>query len=240
MGETVIGLDSKVSTNPNDSTSGTHNDPSTQSPTTKRRGRPAGTTNRATSTEETELLGLADVEGPKQVAVEIPAPAETKKRGRPKKEDTPTPVIPKIDSTQIQLLLVTISGVVASRPGMEIWNLTPQESKQIAEPLANILSKNAAVAAMSNEHADAIALVVACFMVFLPKTLLYISTKPKKPKNGDNVNYESRKSTQSAHESRTPENDSRRNAGERTRSTKNANQNFGGQLYELIPTIGGI
>jgi hypothetical protein len=240
MGEANIGRIEGIDTNTNGTAGSNPNDPSTQGTETKRRGRPPGTGTK-TRTEETELLGLASLEGPKPVAVEIPTPAEGKKRGRPKKQESENNVtIPKVDSMQIQLLLVTISGVIASRPGMEIWNLSTQEAKQISDPLANILSKNAAVAAISNEHADAIALVVACFMVFLPKALLYISTKPKKPKDGETVNYEPKRNAKPAHEVPKTPVDSGANAGERTRTAKNASKNFGGQLYELIPSVGGI
>jgi hypothetical protein len=183
-------------------------------------------------------LGLSDVSEPKVVSIDIPGAEEApkKKAGRPKKSAAPQ----KVDSTQIQLLLVTVSGLLASRPGMEIWNLTTEESKQIAEPLANILSKNQALANAVGEHADSFALVTACFMVFLPKVILYMASKPKKPKEGQKVNYGTEPATKPQQQERTIRGTSESNVRPNTRAAKNANQNFGGQLYELIPSIGGI
>jgi hypothetical protein len=205
---------------------------SSTSTTGKKRGRPPGT-----KREETQLLGLSDVGEPKVVSIEVPGAEDQskKKAGRPKKAAPQ-----KVDSTQIQLLLVTISGLIASRPGMEIWNLTPEESKQIAEPLSNILSKNEALANAVGEHADSFALVTACFMVFLPKVILYMASKPKKPKEGKSVSYGTEPVTKPQQQERPLRGTSEQNVRPNTRAAKNVNQNFGGQLYELIPSIGGI
>jgi hypothetical protein len=183
-------------------------------------------------------LGLSDVNEPKVVSIDIPGADEApkKKAGRPKKAAAPQ----KVDSTQIQLLLVTVSGLIASRPGMEIWNLTTEESKQIAEPLSNILSKNQALANAVGEHADAFALVTACFMVFLPKVIIYMSTKPKKPKEGQKVNYGTEPATKPQQQERSSRGTSEPNVRPNTGSPKNANQNFSGKLYDLVPVVGGI
>lgn len=206
----------------------------------KKRGRPPG------RTSEKEIVSeLVNVE-PKIISIDLPGAdqqdePQKKKAGRPAGTQKKTPAKnAKVDSTQIQFLLATVSGLIASRPGFEIWNLSPDESKQIAEPLAKILSKNSALANVSSEHADAFALIVACFMVFLPKIIMHQAMKPKKAKQGENVNYGIEKSTKPQQQERTNERNDRSNVRPSTSTAKNVNQNFGGQLHDLIPVIGGI
>jgi hypothetical protein len=121
-----------------------------------------------------------------------------KKRGRPPGSATKKKTAAKkksgqqMDKNQIKQLLQTVSLMTASRPGMEVWALTDSECDQIAEPLANILSKNEALSKMSEGSADAMALVMACFMIFIPKFLQWKATKPKKAKQGEKVNYGTR------------------------------------------------
>lgn len=86
-----------------------------------------------------------------------------------------------IDSTQIFVILKTMSAVVASRPGMEMWALTDQEVKSIADPLNNIIAK-ADKSGMLTQHADAVALVVACGTILLPRIIMTI-TMQKAVKN---------------------------------------------------------
>jgi hypothetical protein len=185
-------------------------------------------------------LGLVDLE-PKIVSIELPG--EEKKEEPKKKPATVKKAAAKnqkVDSTQIQLLLVTVSALIASRPGLELWNLTADEAKQLATPLSNILSKNEALANMSNEHADSVALIAACFMIFVPKLLIYYSTKPKKPKEGEKINYGIERPTKSQQQERETKGNTGPNAGQRTSAPANINQNFGSQLHELISPISGF
>jgi hypothetical protein len=185
---------------------------------------------------------LANVAQPKAIEIELPGEDQEdkpkKKPGRPKASK---PKQTKVDTKQVELILLTVSGIIASREGMEVWNLTAEESKQLAEPIANIMAKNEALANVAGEHADAFALVMALFAIFVPKFLVWNATKPKKPKKGELVKYEStRKPAELQKQKGTtgsgPTNDDR----QPTHTPKTAGANFGGQLYNLVPTIAGI
>lgn len=100
---------------------------------------------------------------------------ETVKRRKTRKKKDQSP-----DTTQLDLMLMTVSTIVASRPDCEHWLLTEQEIKSVTEPLARIIAENESLKAMS-EHADAIALVMACFTIFVPR-LIITSQKVKEKK----------------------------------------------------------
>jgi hypothetical protein len=240
MGETVskesngsVETDSGTSAETS-GTSGTSGNTSTETTTTtkRKRGRP----------RKSETAKSAETT-PKLVMVDVPGADDTEKSEKKTKKSTKkksTKKAAQVDSTQIQMILLTISGIVASRPGMEVWNLTADEAKQIADPLANILQKSEAVANVTSEYADAIALVTACVMIFVPKFLLWQATKPKKPKNGEKINYGTQQLARSTNETRkNPGSDS--TANRRTTNGKpNATQNFNGQLSAIIAPIAGI
>ena len=90
-----------------------------------------------------------------------------------------------IDNTQIAAIISTVSTLVASRPNMAHWQLTPQEIESLATPLSQIMEKSAALAQLG-EHSEAIALVTACFTIFVPRIVISSSMKPKK-ENKKNV-----------------------------------------------------
>ena len=75
-----------------------------------------------------------------------------------------------IETSQIETLIKTISVMVSSRPGQEHWLLLDSEVKAIAEPLTNILKDSSAFSSIS-EHSNAVALVVACITIILPRTI---------------------------------------------------------------------
>ena len=75
-----------------------------------------------------------------------------------------------IETNQIETLIKTISVMVSSRPGQEHWLLLDSEVKAIAEPLTNILKDSNAFSSIS-EHSNAVALVVACITIILPRTI---------------------------------------------------------------------
>ena len=75
-----------------------------------------------------------------------------------------------IDTNQIETLIKTVSIMVSSRKGQEHWLLLDSEVKAIAEPLTNILKDSNAFSSIS-EHSNAVALVVACITIILPRTI---------------------------------------------------------------------
>lgn len=155
------------------------------------RGRGTGTTEGKLREEN---LGLSDVKEPKIVAVDVPnaspTPAEDKpKRGRPAGSTSKKKQPPKakaaaahVDHTHLSILLVTVTGIIASRPNMLPFAFTMEEANQIALPLSNILAKNEGFAAATNEYADHIALVIAAATIIIPKFLMYQAMKPQSEK----------------------------------------------------------
>lgn len=213
-------------------------DTSTSSTTSGRRGRgrPPGST-----AEKKKLSQLANVNEPKATSISIPGedkPTAPKKKSPVKKKKA---AAKKTDSTQVQMLLLTVSGIIASRPGMEVWNLSPEESLQLAEPISNMIAKNEALNNVTSEHADAFALVMACFMIFVPKFIMHQASKPKKAKQGEKVNYgKSIEPTKPRNEKGTAARSVGPDAGQSTHAHKTNGTDFGGQLSSLIPTVTGF
>lgn len=88
---------------------------------------------------------------------------------------------PIINNSQVGTIINTVSGIVASRPNMAHWQLTPQEVDSIATPLTNILAKSEAFKGLE-EHGDSVALVTACLTIVVPRIILTVATMEKKPK----------------------------------------------------------
>lgn len=109
-----------------------------------------------------------------------PTPAEPQKKQRRKpstkkkqKDEGP------LAETQLQALILTASSIVATRPGCEVWALKPEEAKQLAQPIANMIAKSERLQNMG-EYADAIALVTASVMIFGPRAYIFASQQKAK------------------------------------------------------------
>ena len=89
-----------------------------------------------------------------------------------------------VDSESVEKLLLTVSGVVATRKGMEHWQLSKQECKTIAEPLVEVLDKYD-VSKTFADNAPEIALAVACISVAVPRVM--ISAQKRKVKKDDGM-----------------------------------------------------
>jgi hypothetical protein len=234
MGEKVTGNIGGTSTEgTNGTTGGTSTSTNTTSPSNSRgRGRPPKN-------------GESDQKIPRLVSVEVPGTEESKeapkgKRGRPagnaKKKAAPK----KADHTQISMLLITVSGIMASRKGMEPFALSMEEANQIAVPLSNIMAKNEAVAGIAGEYADHIALLFACMTIFIPKYLIWRAMNPKQEKKGENKNNVQpiRPATTGNNEKGpTPGSDKPFNG--RSANTSNV-ASFNGDLSSILPPIAGI
>ena len=125
-----------------------------------------------------------------------------------------------IDTNQIETLIKTVSVMVSSRKGQEHWLLLDSEVKAIAEPLTNILKESNAFNSIS-EHSNAVALVIACITIILPRTIKSISDINKKKKEKKEVlkNVEPRRSE------RKNINNDKRNNGNVTAYDKNNGSN---------------
>ena len=152
----------------------------TSSTDTRTTGRTGGTGTGGTGTggktkgEEKVISSMADVEEQKRLE------RNAKRRERYAKQKAEGTLKPKkvnnkktkevIETNQIETLLKTVSVMISSRKGQEHWLLLDSEVKAIAEPLTNILKDSNAFSSIS-EHSNAVALVVACITIILPRTI---------------------------------------------------------------------
>ena len=104
-------------------------------------------------------------------APEQPKPKRTRKK---KKEEMQI-----IDKANLNLMIAGLSAVIASRPDCEHWLLTEQEIDSITTPLCAMMAESEALKNMG-QHANQIALVMACITVFMPR--LMITAKKQKEK----------------------------------------------------------
>lgn len=193
MGEEVIRSDQTGKRNAESNST-----KATEAGTRTRTGTGTGTGTEKKPTEKSS--GLLSVNQEKPIEVEIPSEISeeqkksernakrrenyakkkaeeggTVRKRKSKKSDT-------VDVTQLNILIGTISSLVASRPNMEIWLLTEKEIQSITEPLGRIIANNENLKAMS-EHTDGIALMMACVTVFLPRVIATTKIKKENKKN---------------------------------------------------------
>lgn len=223
---------------------------STSTTETKSRGRgrtgSGGTGGRGQQTEEEKLPKLVpvDVPGKEEEKAEIDAKLEEKRkkdrerkaRSRANAKSSPRSKgktkAPSMEILQLKPILMTVSTMVASREGFEIWALSEAEINTLCEPIENMLAKTSALEKVG-ENSDAIALAIACFTIFIPKFLMWNSTRKQKkaqvvtnyarpnPTTGTSGRNETGKTGTSPKPS----------GGEATVSS----QNFSGDIASLIP-----
>lgn len=127
---------------------------------------PAGDSN--TGGEKEKLIPELAILKEEKTEAPKPKPAKKKRKKVVKKNDS------TFNAEQITAIIMTLSAVMSQSETGKIFTLSELEAKQIAEPLANIIAKNDAFAGLS-EHADSVALVSACFMIFIPKIFVYLT-----------------------------------------------------------------
>ena len=125
-----------------------------------------------------------------------------------------------IYTNQIETLIKTISVMVSSRPGQEHWLLLDSEVKAISEPLTNILKDSNAFNSIS-EHSNAVALVIACITIILPRTIKSITDISKKKKKEKEV----KKNVELRGSQRKNITNDKRNNGNTTANDKNNGSN---------------
>ena len=196
MGESIIKQVEPIIREVGTGTGGTGGDTKSKSPTdTGTTGRTTGTgtggrTGGTTANKEKVISTMVDVEEEKRLE------RNRKRRERYAKQKAEGTQKPKkvnskktkdvIDTNQIETLIKTISVMVSSRPGQEHWMLLDSEVKAIAEPLTNILKDSNAFNSIS-EHSNAVALVIACITIILPRTIKSITDISKKKKKEKEV-----------------------------------------------------
>lgn len=148
----------------------------------------------------------------------------------------------KADATQLKILLLTISNVMATRPGMEMWQLTPAEVDSIAQPLSNMMAKNEAVTSALEEHGDALALITAIAMIAFPRVMTMMAQRKETPKIKhpaveevkDNATSKRGKPSESSNANAT-DGGSHDTSGGRSTGSR---QVTGGSLHSIVPAIG--
>ena len=143
-----------------------------------------------TTTEKEVISSVADVEEQKRLE------RNAKRRERYAKQKAEGTLKPKkvnnkktkevIDTSQIETLIKSVSIMISSRKGQEHWLLLDSEVKAISEPLTNILKDSNAFSSIT-EHSNAVALVIACITIILPRTIKSISDINKKKKERKEV-----------------------------------------------------
>ena len=117
---------------------------------------------------------------PKEVSVKKTEDGATEikevKPNRPRKKQVKQS---DVNAQQITALITSLSAVVASRPDMAHWLITPEEAKTIAEPLSNIIEKSEKLSEVS-KYSDHIALVIACTAITLPRVMVTLDKQKKK------------------------------------------------------------
>ena len=150
----------------------------------------SGGSGRKTTAEKEVVSTVVDVEEEKRLERnrkrrERYAKQKAEGSQKPKKVNTKK-TKEVIDTNQIETLIKTISVMVSSRQGQEHWLLLDSEVKALAEPLTNILKDSDAFSSIS-EHSNAVALVIACITIILPRTIKSITDISKKKKKEKEV-----------------------------------------------------
>ena len=195
MGESIIKQVEPINRETGTGTGGTGSAKSTSPSNTGTRtggtgGTGTGGTGGKTGGEKEVVSTMADVEEEKRLERnrkrrERYAKQKAEGTQKPKKVNTKK-TKEVIDTTQIETLIKTISVMVSSRQGQEHWLLLDSEVKAIAEPLTNILKDSNAFSSIS-EHSNAVALVIACITIILPRTIKSITDISKKKKKEKEV-----------------------------------------------------
>lgn len=188
MGESIIKQVEPINRETGTGTGGTANTKSSSTTDTGTRTRGTGGTGGTggkTGGEKEVVSTMADVEEEKRLE------RNRKRRERYAKQKAEGTQKPKkvnskktkevIDTSQIETLIKTLSVMVSSRQGQEHWLLLDSEVKALAEPLTNILKDSNAFSSIS-EHSNAVALVIACITIILPRTIKSITDMSKKKK----------------------------------------------------------
>ena len=104
-------------------------------------------------------------------------------QAKPRKVNKKKSAEPPINNDSLKLMIVTVSGLVASRPNMEHWMLSDKEIDSIVTPLGNILKEYDAFSSLGG-HSNEIALAMACITVFAPRLFITANKMKERKNNG--------------------------------------------------------
>ena len=169
---------------------------------------------------EREKAGIKQEEPLK--VVEGTAVAEEK----PKRKRTARKKKTTVDSESVEKLLLTVSSVVATRKGLEHWQLSKQECKTIAEPLVEVMDKYD-VSKTFADNAPEIALAVACISVAVPRVMISAQKRKVKKDDGMGGKAEVGSAGKRLDENRKSKTVSRKDDGKSADNAKNVNSEYG-------------
>ena len=101
---------------------------------------------------------------------------------KPRKVNKKKTSEPVVDTSTLNMVIASLSTVVASRPGCEHWALTEKEINSISEPLSKMLQEYDAFSNIG-QYSNQIALVMACVTVFMPRVFISLNKLKEKKKN---------------------------------------------------------
>ena len=122
-------------------------------------------------TEKEKAVELAVVETP-----EPPKQGKPKQTRKPRKKKEEAKLI---DQTSLNMVIGSISAVVASRPDCEHWMMTETEINSITTPLSKMIEESELFKDVGN-YSNQIALVMACGTVFIPRIILSVQKGKEK------------------------------------------------------------
>lgn len=96
-------------------------------------------------------------------------PVKPRKVKGSKKEE----VTPALDVAQLNMIVASLSAVIASRPNCEHWLLTEKEINSITVPLSKMLAESPMFANMG-QYSNQIALCLACITVLMPRLIVTV------------------------------------------------------------------
>ncbi|MEB9434410.1 hypothetical protein P4I94_07265 [Bacillus cereus] len=139
---------------------------------------------------------------------------------------------PSMEILQLKPILMTVSKMVESREGFEVWALSESEIDTLCEPIQNMLAKTAALGKVG-ENSDAIALAIACFTIFIPKFLVWNTTR--KIKKAQVVTNYARPNPTTGTAGRNETGKTGTSPKPSSEQATVSSQNFSGDLSSLIP-----
>lgn len=211
---------------------GQTNTTNTGSKTTDDRGATAN--ERGANTE-----GSTEKEFPKLVMVDVPNVEKPKRGpGRPKgstNKKKETKKTASVDTKHLKILIKTISDIIASKPGMQMWALSMEEIEAIEKPLSKVLERHAKVSEIAGEYGDYASLIIVCATIFIPKYLIW---KAAKEQTQEVKQDHARPKLQTiANKTRTSSTSDRSNTSETSRTNTANVTNFGGELSQYVSPI---
>ena len=175
------------------------------------RGRKTGTGGTGTDTTDQKGKDESVLAVPEIVESPVPVPEKKPAKKRTTKKKKVVKKQPSFSADQISTLLMGVTSILASRPGMEVFMLSETECNQIAVPLANMIEESGYSESVG-KYSNQIALGSACLMIFIPRILIYIEQqKSKKVQQNGGLKLERNKESKSDGSNR--KSDSGTNAG---------------------------